>query len=201
MLPLFANRDVRRRKARAGKIEPLAEAQQCEYNRQMQSMLLALAALLIATIAPEQAIARPLSCPGFPEETGSSPNEIDSFYAVRAAAIVRAGLASDMATLGIFVSPKARFATWRRDYSTGGRQIGAAGATEWAQDMAPSRFESLIDQPGPISITPLKCERTTTLLFRTRAAGKGVNVTFEFRDGLLVQATGHEVLLLEGDLR
>ena len=165
----------------------------------MKSFLLACAAL-IATIASGQAGAKQVSCPGFAEGKGSSPTEVDRFYAERATAIVRAALISDTATVSTLVSPRAQFSTWRGDNATGSRKNGTAGAIEWARDLDPSGFESLINRPGPISIVTLKCEQTTTVLFRTRVAGTGVNVTFKFVGGRLVQATGHEVLLLEGDV-
>ncbi|MEG3152052.1 hypothetical protein U1769_19355 [Sphingomonas sp. ZT3P38] len=166
----------------------------------MTSTLRACAALLVVALVPAQATATQTLCPGF-AEGNASPGAVDRFYVARAVTIVRAGLAADTATLATLVSPDAAFATWRGDYAIGGRETGVAGTVAWARDLNPSRFESSIDQRGPISVATPNCRQTARILFGTRDAGTGVNVTFEFLDGLLVRATGREVILVEGEIR
>jgi len=167
----------------------------------MTSTLRACAALLLVASVPAQATATQTVCPGFAEGNASSPGEVDRFYVARAVTIVRVGLGADTATLATLVAPNAAFATWRGDYATGGREAGVAGAVAWARDLDPSRFESFIDQRGLVSVTTPNCRQTATILFRTQGAGTGINVTFEFLDGLLVRATGREVMLVEGAIR
>lgn len=152
-------------------------------------------------ILPKRTLAKQASCPGFVEGKGTVPAEVDRFYANRAVSIVRAGLDADEAALGALVSPDATFETWRGDYTSGSRQGGATGAVIWSRDLNSTNFETLIDRRGLISVTPLKCEWSATVLFRTQQAETGVRATFKFVDGMLIQTVGHEVVLIEGKVR
>ena len=163
----------------------------------MRTLILALATL-VTLVAPAKASAKATSCAGFLER--SSPIDVNRFYATRAIDIVRAGLDGDKKSLDVLVSPIARFELWRGDTGTG-RQGGVAGAIEMARNLAPTRFQTVSDRPGPISISPVKCEWTTFLLLRTQQPNTGINVRFKFVDGLLLEAVGHEVDLYEGDVR
>jgi len=166
----------------------------------MKKGLCIFAALLVPAVACEPAFGRQASCPGF-AKGGSSPLQVERFYAELAVAIVQAGLADDKTKLGKLVSPNAKFSTGRGDYSTGGRQSGVSGAIEWSRDLTPSKFESFIERPGPITMTTIKCEMATTILFRTRDATTGVKAVFKFVDGRLIEASGQEVIILDGDVR
>lgn len=70
-----------------------------------------------------------------------------------------------------------------------------------ARSLAATRFQTMKDLPGPNSISASNCEWSTIVLFRTHQPDKGINVTFQFTDGVLVEAEGHEVALYEGDVR
>lgn len=70
-----------------------------------------------------------------------------------------------------------------------------------ARSLAGTRFLTMTNRPGPISISAVKCEWSAIVLFRTREPDTGINVTFKFVDDFLVEADGHEVDLYEGDVR
>ena len=164
----------------------------------MKLFSLVSAALGIAWVAPAKASNIKASCAGFLQ--GSSPVDVNRFYADRAVSIVRAGLDGDTKALGALVSPIAKFVIWRGDNGTG-RQVGTAGVIELARSLAGTRFQTMTSRPGPISISAAKCEWSAIVLFRTRKPETGINVTFKFVDGVLVEAEGHEVDLYEGDVR
>jgi hypothetical protein len=164
----------------------------------MKGFVLVSAAVWVAWIAPAKASNINPSCAGF--LAGSSPLDVNRFYADRAVSIVRAGLDGDNKTLGALVSPIAKFALWRGDNAIG-RQVGVAGAIEMARSLAGTRFQTMTNRPGPISISAVKCEWSAIVLFRARQPETSMNVTFKFVDGLLIEAEGHEVDLYEGDVR
>ncbi|HEX8655046.1 MAG TPA: hypothetical protein VF693_07475 [Allosphingosinicella sp.] len=114
--------------------------------------------------------------------------------------IVNAAAAEDLAALDALVSPEASLEIWRGDYSVGGREPGRAVAIEMVRILRPVRYQSQIGQPGPISVLSTICTHEVTLLFRTEEPTVGFSMTFNFRDGVMVSATGSEVALFEGGL-
>jgi hypothetical protein len=164
----------------------------------VKGFILVSAVVGITWVAPAKANNIKASCAGFLEE--SSLVDVNRFYADRVVSIVRAGLDGDKQALGALVSPIAKFAIWRGDNGLG-RQVGVAGAIEMARSLAGTRFQTMTNRPGPISISAKKCEWSAIVLFHTRKPETGFNVTFKFVDGLLVEAEGHEVDIYEGDVR
>lgn len=150
-------------------------------------MTVVLLPLLAATMAPG-------SCPGI-EKHGSRPQDVDRFYADRAASILRLGLAMDLSGLEPLVSPDASFELWHGDYSTAGRVPGASGAVDIAREMAPKRYRLWTRNPGPVAAVPGDCTWAVELTIAGEAAT--YRVTFSFKDGLLVQAVGSEGDLVE----
>lgn len=164
----------------------------------MHRLSLALLSLILADL-PAHANARQPSCPGF-SEGRTSPEHIDQFYAKRAAGIISAGLNGDTDALAALVAPKASLGFWDSDSFILARQPGPPGVPQLVEALKPVRF--LHPTPSTlVVVTSLKCAWTTTLLFRREQPDEGVNMTFDFVDGLLVKATGKVVLLTEGDIR
>lgn len=150
-----------------------------------------------AAAAPGAAEVR--HCPGFASGR-ANPVELHRFYARRVIRIVNAAVAEDLAALEALVSPEASLEIWRGDYSVGGREPGRAAAIEMVRILRPVRYQSQIGRPGPISLLSTICTHEVTLLFRTEEPTVGFSMTFSFRDGLMVSATGSEVALFEGGL-
>lgn len=148
--------------------------------------------------APDPAEVRP--CPGYTNGR-ANPVELHYFYARRAISIVDAAVAEDLAALDALVSPEASLEIWRGDSGVTEREPGRAAAVEMVRIMRPVRYQSQISQPGPISLLSPACTHEVTLLFRTEEPTVGFSITFDFRQGLMVSATGSEVALFEGDLR
>jgi hypothetical protein len=159
---------------------------------------LAFAALVPAAAAGASA-AEVRPCPGFASGR-ANPVEVHRFYVRRVISIVNAAAAEDLAALDALVSPEASLEIWRGDYSVGGREPGRAVAIEMVRILRPVRYQSQIGQPGPISVLSTICTHEVTLLFRTEEPTVGFSMTFNFRDGVMVSATGSEVALFEGGL-
>lgn len=117
--------------------------------------------------------------------------------------MLRAALADNRNALAALVAPDAKFALWRGDYASSARSPGPPGAILFAKDLKGERFEVASPVLGPVYYPAnfTDCTWKMTVLFRTQVAGKGVSVEFAFRDGLVTSATGHEVVLLSGDIR
>ena len=166
----------------------------------MQRFKLAFIAFTTMMSVSAPASAGQPQCAGF-GAGGSSPLQVDQFYATRTVSIVRAALKGDTEALAGLVAPNAAFSVWRGDDGFGSRQSGVPGVLELVRVLKPVRFQVASDLPGPIALRPLKCEWTTTIVFRTESADEGAAMKFEFVDGLLVRATGRVVVLTEGDVR
>jgi hypothetical protein len=69
------------------------------------------------------------------------------------------------------------------------------------RDVKPIRFQTSATVQGPIAIVSSKCAWSVQVLFRTEQPNAGVTVKFDFIDGLLIRAEGHEVKLAEGSVR
>jgi hypothetical protein len=166
----------------------------------MKIPALALGLTFVGTIPSAFASSGASDCPGF-GAGAVNPETADHFYRDRALAVMRAAIAGDTATLASQVRPDARYAIWRGDYSTSARQVGVPGAVEMARDLKPVSWQFQTASSGPLSVVPVKCEWSVTLLFRTADARLGVLMKFEFQDGRLIKASGHEVILSEASLR
>ena len=179
---------------------PVAHIRGSRHTRLMQRFKPAFVALtaMMSVSAPASAGSPP--CTGF-ETGGSSPLAVDQFYAARTITIVRAALKGDTKALAGLVAPGAVFSVWHGDAGFGSRQSGVPGVIELVRLLRPVHFQIASDLPGPVILRPLKCEWTTTMIFRTEAPDEGAAMKFEFADGLLVRATGRAVVLTEGDVR
>ena len=67
-------------------------------------------------------------------------------------------------------------------------------------DLKAVSFQTYTVNTGPITVTPLKCTWSVTLLFRTSDPARGVSMKFDFADGLLIKARGDQVELTEGNV-
>ena len=167
----------------------------------MKIALIGLASLMM--IAPCNAIAGHAGslCSGI-EYGVSSPSDVDQYYAARAAEILQFAKQEDTSSLVALVAPEAKFNLWRGDYTTSARQSGPEGAIELARDLKPKHFLLWSPQSGPIAIsgTP-ECKWSVSILSRGNDARSDFEMKFDFRDGLLVAAEGHQVALVESDVR
>jgi hypothetical protein len=164
----------------------------------MKKLVLACTTLAMAFFAAE-ANAKGSSCPGFVDGQASQ-FDADEFYANRAISIVRAALKNDAASLDSLVAAQAKFAISRGDYTTSARDSGVRGIMEMVRDVKPTGFQTSTTLRGPLSVLIEKCAWTAQVTLRTAKSDEGVVVKFDFVDGLLVQGTGHQVKLAEGDL-
>jgi hypothetical protein len=144
------------------------------------------------------------TCPGVVAGK-SSPTEVESFYVERATNIIQAAVANDVSKLRGLVDPNAAFEVWQGD-SSHGRNIGVAGAIEMVRFIKPVGAQSAIPLSGPVWIAAspeigLKCAWNATLLLRTEQAKKAFEIRFDFVDGQLSRAFGHQAILFETIVR
>jgi hypothetical protein len=145
---------------------------------------------------PANADTVPSSCAGF--TPGASTLDVDTYYAVRAADIVAAGMKGNVEALKNWVSSGANYEIWNGDATFASRQRGVTGSLEMAKALKATRFQSVAAIPSPVTISPIKCTWKTTVLFRDGEINKGVLMDLDFADGLLVQAKGKTVFIFEG---
>ena len=160
--------------------------------------LVAPVALMIA--APSFSAVAAAPCPGVVEGK-SSPTDVEQFYAERAVDIVKAAAANDGATLGKLVAPAFTFELWQGDNALG-RKTGVAGAIEMVGFIKPVAAQSAIPVSGPVWIASApeqgpKCARNATLLLRTDQTDRAYEIRFDFAEGRLSRAHGHQAVVVE----
>jgi hypothetical protein len=167
-------------------------------------------ALLLCAVSA-QAEGRAVACPGF-EDRGASPEDADGFYILRSIDVLRAGLAGDLAKLRTLVSPKAEFYVWRADTGGSPRRDapGALGretiygpeAAIWlARHIIPRRYAASADWNPIISVRPLRCRWSVTLLLTSEKRDEGYRITFDFVDGMMTSGKARFVAIFEGEIR
>ncbi|KHK92987.1 hypothetical protein [Novosphingobium malaysiense] len=170
----------------------------------MKCAWLGLTVFSISLAAPLAAFSDTETCPGFVRGASTQP-DIDRTYAARAVSIMAAGLKNDARALSALVSPNAQFTVWHGDaaYSPrdGRKRLGGVGGgIQFAHHVNPDRFQIVTIQSGPISVAPVKCEWSVNVLFLDQRHDAGISIAFKFVDGLLVEATGHQTVLYQGDV-
>ena len=171
------------------------------YHSGMMKKIVMLYAFMIGTTPPAAATT---SCPGV-ESGRSSPTDVESYYAKRAASIVKAAVASDGTVLNELVAADANFEIWQGDNAVG-RKIGVAGAIEMVSFIKPVSSQSAIPISGPVWIAASpefgpQCAWNATLLLKTDQADRAFEIRFDFIDERLSKACGHQTVLIESLVR
>lgn len=152
---------------------------------------------LVAAASP--AAAQAPACPGIPA-TGGSLDQIDAFYIGRSRDILAAALAGDVERLRPLVAGDAEFTLWRGDQGLRPRRRGAKALVEFMQQIVrPVRYQAQT-RYDYVLYTPAPCNWEVPMLLRTGTPGRAAALRFKYRDGRLIDASGTENMLLEGDL-
>jgi hypothetical protein len=124
--------------------------------------------------------------------------EVDTAYRWRSIAIIKAGLAGDIARLDAMVAPATNFTLWSGDSGNGPRFPGAKAAIAFARQLRPKGFQFSTASVGPISEEP--CQSITAeILFLGERPNKGAIIRFQYQGGILTNVVGREVDLVSGD--
>jgi hypothetical protein len=132
--------------------------------------------------------------------TWGSERDIELAYASRSVSILEAAMRGDSERLSAQVAPDATFEIWEADSGFMPRtQNAAAAASEFARRLGARRFQFLArysvlarDPCGPVSVE---------LLLEGLDAEQSAKVTFAYRRGMLVSASGNVGVLASGELR
>jgi hypothetical protein len=124
--------------------------------------------------------------------------EVEAAYQWRSIAIIKAGLAGDVARLNAMVAPSTHFTLWSGDAGNGPRFLGAKAAAAFARQLRPRAFEFSTAYSGPISAEPCRLV-TAEILFRSEQPNKGAILRFQYQGGILTNVDGREVDLVNGD--
>jgi hypothetical protein len=123
--------------------------------------------------------------------------EVETAYQLRSIAIIRSGLAGDLARLNSMVATSATFTLWSGDSGNGPRFSGAKAAVAFARQLSPRAFEFSTAYSGPISTEPCALV-TAEILFRGEQPNKGAIIRFQYQSGILTNVDGREVELVNG---
>ncbi|GEM_PF-3441184 len=170
----------------------------------MLTIKAAVAAVLTLIIALPASAADQAPCPGF-DAGETSSEELEQFYAKRVVDIVVAAQKRDDPALQTLVGPQANFTIWSGDVGVSSRQRGVAAALDWIERLKPNHFQTEQKQSGPWVITEMDCKIQISFLFRSegeiiRSGSNAVRMDFRFVDGILDEAEGSLVFVLEGPL-
>jgi hypothetical protein len=136
-------------------------------------------------------------CSRHPSIDWEGAQAIQTAYNWRSIAIVKAGLAGDVARLNFMVDPSVTFSVWRGDAAWTGRSTGTDAAVKFAKWLNPKTFQFSSAIAGPIATNPCG-DATAELLLQGDPSSEAAIITFKYRSGVLIHVDGHQVDLVNG---
>jgi hypothetical protein len=157
---------------------------------------LMLAALVVSPAQAADPATR--TCPSGGSSTLESVTEAHRAYGARSVSVVEAALARNVPALTRAVAATARFTVWNGDVGLDARAPGPGGAIEFFGMLSPAEYQFSTVFAGPISQDP--CQGITVELL-LRAPDRAASLQFKYERGMLMEVTGSEVSVTQGQLR
>ena len=166
--------------------------------------LLVLAMLLAASQPAQEPSVDDFHCRTAKAVASESIVAVYVAYQLRSIEIIEAGMRADADRLKRQVDPHAKSMLIQGDVGIGPRSDGPAGVIELAALIRPKSYQYVSASPGPFSLNPCG-EIAVELLFTPSDAtspqsSQATQMTFKFRGGLLVEATGSGTSIVRGNL-